>query len=82
MLNQYLRDARLPVLEYKLSPEGVAYRFANCQRGFTMPVRLCLNEVGPRRLVMPTTAWQTLPQPAVKALTVDADYYVLVRQSQ
>ncbi len=78
MLNQYLRDARLPVLEYRLTPTGVDYRFANCQKAFTMPVRLCLNDVGPRRLVMPTTAWQTLPQPAVKALTVDADYYVLV----
>ena len=78
LFNQYLRDARLPVLEYKVGPEGVAYRFANCQKGFAMPVRLCLNEAGPRRIVTPTTTWQVLKQPDVKAVTVDADYYVLV----
>ncbi|CCH01315.1 Peptidase M1 membrane alanine aminopeptidase [Fibrella aestuarina BUZ 2] len=79
LFNQYLLDTRIPVLEYKLSKDGVAYRWANCPAGFTMPVRLCLNETGPRRLLTPTTTWQTLKQPDVKAVTVDADYYVIVR---
>jgi aminopeptidase N len=78
LLNQYLRDKRLPVLQYTLTPNGVRYRFANCQPGFTMPVRLCLNDIGPRRLVQPTTQWQELKQPGVKAVAVDADYYIVV----
>lgn len=80
MLDQYLRDARVPTLEYKITPDGVAYRFANCQKAFTMPVRICLNEAGPRRVVTPTATWQTLHQPNVKEVTVDADYYVLTAQ--
>ncbi|MEZ0486535.1 M1 family metallopeptidase [Fibrella aquatica] len=79
MLNQYLRDARVPTLEYKITPDGVAYRFANCQKGFTMPVRLCLNDAGPRRLVTPTITWQTLKQPNVKEVNIDADYYLLTK---
>jgi aminopeptidase N len=79
LFNQYLRDRRVPVLEYALAPDGVRYRFVNCQSGFTMPVRLCLNDNGPRRLVMPTSNWQKLKQPGAKTVTVDADYYVTVK---
>ena len=78
LLNQYLRDARVPALEYRLVSEGLAYRFANCQRGFSMPVRLCLSDTGSGRIVLPTTAWQTLKQPGIKTVSVDADYYVSV----
>ncbi|MBO0949139.1 M1 family metallopeptidase [Fibrella forsythiae] len=79
LFDQYLRDARVPVLEYKITPEGVAYRFANCQKGFTTPIRLCLNDAGPRRIVTPSTTWQTLSQPNIKEVNVDADYYVLTK---
>ncbi|MBO0935935.1 M1 family metallopeptidase [Fibrella sp. HMF5335] len=78
IFDQYLRTAQIPTLEYTTSPTGIRYRWVNCLPGFTMPVRLCLNDLGPRRLVTPTTSWQELKQPAVKEVTVDADYYVLV----
>ena len=80
IFDQYLRTAQIPTLEYTVSPTGIRYRWTNCPPGFTMPVRLCLNDLGPRRIVLPTTAWQELKQPNIKEVTVDADYYVLVRR--
>ncbi|WP_375444956.1 M1 family metallopeptidase [uncultured Fibrella sp.] len=79
LFDQYLRDARVPVLEYKITADGVDYRFTNCRKAFTTPVRICLNDAGPRRVVTPSTNWQSLRQPNVKEVTVDADYYVLTK---
>ena len=79
LFDQYLRDARVPTLEYKITPEGVDYRFTNCQKSFTIPVGICLNDAGPQRIVTPSTTWQTLRLPNVKELAIDANYYLLTR---
>ncbi len=79
LFDQYLRDARVPTLEYKITPEGVDYRFTNCQKSFTIPVGICLNDAGPQRIVTPSTTWQTLRLPNVKELAIDANYYLLTK---
>ena len=77
IFDQYLRDVRIPVLEHRLVADGVQYRWANCVAGFDMPLRVCLNESGPFESLTPTAQWKTLPDKNVKALTPDANYYVL-----
>jgi len=77
VFNQYLRDVRIPVLEYRLVSGGVQYRWANCVAGFDMPVQVCLNEVGPYESLKPTSQWKTLTGKNITALTPDANYYVL-----
>ena len=79
VFDQYLRDVRLPMLEYRPVAGGVQYRWANCVAGFDMPVRVCLNESGPYELLTPTAQWKTLPAKNVTVLTPDANYYVLSR---
>jgi aminopeptidase N len=77
VFDQYLRDVRIPVLEYRPVAGGVQYRWANCVAGFDMPVRVCLNESGPYESLTPTAQWKMLPAKNVTALTPDANYYVL-----
>jgi aminopeptidase N len=80
IFDQYLRDVRIPVLEYRSVAGGIQYRWANTVAGFDMPVRVCLNESGPYEVLSPTAQWKTLTGKNVKALTPDADYYVLSKQ--
>ena len=80
VFNQYLRDVRIPVLEYRLTAGGFQYRWANCVAGFVMPVRICLGQSGPYQSIQPTAQWKTLPANGAAVLTVDPNYYVLCRQ--
>lgn len=77
IFDQYLRDIRIPVLEYRSVASGIQYRWANCGAEFDMPVRVCLNESGPYQSLLPTTQWKTLAAKGLKTLTPDANYYVL-----
>ncbi|MBC7568840.1 MAG: M1 family metallopeptidase [Spirosoma sp.] len=80
VFDQYLRDTRIPVLEYKLKNGVAQYRWTNCVAGFDMPVRVCFGMSPVYTNVLPTTAWQTMPVKNVVSLNVDANYYVNVRQ--
>lgn len=80
IFDQYLRDIRIPTLEYRLSGSGLQYRWTNCLAEFAMPVRICLNESGVYQSIQPSQQWKTLPAKGVTSLTVDPNYYVLVKQ--
>ena len=73
--NQYLRDVRIPVLEYYVKDNELNYRWSNCVDGFNMPVRIF---VASKPLNLnPTTNYNTIRlevnNPEIK---VDANYYV------
>ncbi|WP_299700322.1 M1 family metallopeptidase [uncultured Pontibacter sp.] len=73
--NQYLRDTRIPVLEYRQEKKKLSYRWANAVDGFDMPVKVYLN--GQETWLVPTTDWKEMKK--VKAgtkLTVDPNFYV------
>lgn len=80
VFDQYLRNTRLPVLEYRPVAGGFQYRWANTVAGFAMPVKVCLGESGPYRELQPTMQWKTLPAAGGTSLTVDANYYVLCKR--
>lgn len=77
VFDQYLRDTRIPILEYRPVAGGLQYRWTNCVTGFNMPVRVCLDEAGPYKLLAPTAQWKTLSAKGATAMTPDANYYVL-----
>ena len=79
VFDQYLRDTRIPTLEYRIKGKTLEYRWTNCVAGFDMPLEVCLDDNGPTQRLKPTTAWQKMTT-AGKALTADADYYVLVKE--
>lgn len=73
--DQYLRDTRLPALEYKLEKKKLTYRWTSVVEGFDMPVKVYLN--GEEQWLEPTTDWKEIKK--VKAgtkLTIDPNFYV------
>jgi hypothetical protein len=73
--NQYLRDTRIPTLEYFLKENALQFRWTNCVKGFNMPVRIFLN--GDEKWLQPNTEW-TIDSISIKnpQLKIDPNFYV------
>jgi aminopeptidase N len=54
--NQYVRDKRVPVLEYKWIDNKLNYRWTNCIAEFDMPLPIYIESQS--YILKPTTAWQ------------------------
>lgn len=81
VFDQYLRDVRIPVLEYYFS-EGktLEYRWTNCLPNFAMPVDV---QIGDQKMrIQATTKWAQMSVSAPDPLAVDPDYYVGVLKSK
>ncbi|MDN5204154.1 M1 family metallopeptidase [Fulvivirgaceae bacterium BMA10] len=73
--NQYLRDTRIPVLEYMFENGQLQYRWANVVAGFDMPVKIIIS--GKSHWIQPTDQWNSKKLRAGKTgLKVDPDFYV------
>ncbi|MEC5167312.1 aminopeptidase N [Flavobacterium sp. PL11] len=73
--NQYLRDNRVPVLEYFFNKGAVNFRWSNCFEDFNLPIKVQLN--GEEVLLNPDTNWTSLKVASTKSqLIVDPNYYV------
>lgn len=72
--DQYLRDYRIPVLEYEIKNDRFKYRWSNCVRGFNMQVAVSFGEE--ENIIYPTTSWKfdTLKDP-VSNVSINPDYY-------
>lgn len=78
IFDQYLRDFRLPILEYSVEGKKLRYRWTNCVAGFDMPVRV--NSPQPivgGQLLYPTTAWkETKVKKGTTTVVVDENFYM------
>jgi aminopeptidase N len=75
VFNQYLRDTRVPTLEYYIKDKLLVYRWINCVDGFNMPVQIALD--GKISNIQPKKQWQVLTlDTANPNLTIDVNYYV------
>jgi aminopeptidase N len=77
--NQYLRDIRVPTLEYTFQENALKYRWTNSVAGFDMPVKVSLN--GKEVTLNPKSEWNefTCPYKIVK-VEVNKDFYVLSKE--
>lgn len=74
--NQYLRDTRIPVLEYNIKGKTFSFRYTNIVEGFNMPVYITIDN-GQKIRITPTGNWQKLKQPApIKTISVDQNFYI------
>lgn len=73
--DQYLRDHRIPILEYKVENGVISYKWSDVIDSFEMPVDVTIDENEMR--LMPTTKWK---QVSGHTLGVDVDYYVESRK--
>ncbi len=77
IFNQFLRDTRIPVLEYRFNENGLMYRWGNAVRGFNMPVKVYLD--GKETwLDFTDRGWSFLESLEPCELVVDKDFYVAV----
>ncbi|MFV8355134.1 M1 family metallopeptidase [Flavobacterium sp. XS1P32] len=75
VFNQYLRDTRIPKLEYAVKNNQLSIRWTNSVTGFNMPVKVTIN--GKEELLQPETAWKTIPVTNDNLkLIVDPNFYV------
>ena len=75
VFNQYLRDTRIPTLEYFFKDNQFGYRWTNCVAGFNMPVKVTLN--GKEELLQPKTEWKNVPANTENSkLEIDKNFYV------
>jgi aminopeptidase N len=80
---QYLTTTDIPVFEYRLAGDTLAYRWTDVVPGFAMPLRV---RVAPDRWVAltPKEAWQTTTLPLADPgdFRVDENFYVVVRTAR
>jgi aminopeptidase N len=73
--DQYLRDHRVPVLEFKMNDGKIAYRWANVIETFDMPIDVTIDSSSVR--LTPTIEWKTI---AGESFMPDINYYILVQE--
>ncbi|MFC5190832.1 M1 family metallopeptidase [Algoriphagus aquatilis] len=79
IFDQYLRDERVPVLEYYYSDnQTLNYRWISCLSSFTMPVDVEI--AGEKIRIQPKTTWSELKVKIKSEVKVDPDYYVGLSQ--
>ncbi len=76
VFDQYLRNTKIPVLEYSLEKNKIKYHWSNCIEGFDMPVKVSVDG-GKMDFIYPNTSWKTIK--GKKDLKVDANFYVTGR---
>ena len=73
--DQYLRDTRIPTFEYALINGELTYRWANCVKGFTMKVKVYINEEV--HWLNPNNDWQSVKlEKPIHKVSVDQNFYV------
>jgi aminopeptidase N len=75
VFDQYLRDIRVPSLEYSFKGNSLRYRWTNVVDGFNMPVKVKIGQ-GKDQFITPSTDWKTIKVKDAKTLVVDRNFYV------
>jgi len=75
VFDQYLRDHRLPMLEYFVKDKVIKVRWSNAIDSFAMPIKVTIDGIA--RWITPTTGWQTIKNDITNpSFSVNKDFYV------
>lgn len=73
--NQYLRDTKIPVLEYKLKGGQLSYRWSNVVKHFSIPINVSVNKK--QTWITPNEEWQKFKaDKGVEDFSVDRNFYI------
>lgn len=75
--NQYLRDIRIPTLEYKIKDNELSYRYTDVVEGFDMPIKVLVDGVD--EWLYPNKSWKT-KNIKTKTINVDKNFYIDVKK--
>lgn len=77
--NQYLRDTRIPILEYTTNGRKLNYKWSNTVDDFTMPIQLAID--GKKQWITPTSTINTIKLKSKNAsIKVSNDFYIDVKK--
>ncbi len=76
--DQYLREANIPTLEYRIEKGMLSYRWTDCITSFDMPVYITIN--GEKTMIYPSTEWQELDRSKIEKVTIDKNFYINSKQ--
>ena len=71
--DQYLRDTRIPTLEYYFKDTKLRYRWSQVVNGFEMPVEIDASRE--KKWLFPTKEWQEIELNSSE-IDIDIDYYI------
>ncbi len=75
IFDQYLRDVRIPTLEYFVKNNEMQYRWGNAIDGFDMPIKVTF--AGKTQWLSPTSQWEKMSLEVKNSqVKVDANFYV------
>ena len=75
VFDQYLRDTRIPNLEYAVVDNQLRYRWGNCVNDFDMKVKVYIN--GEMHWIEPNRSWNSMDlKKKFQSFSVDKDFYV------
>jgi aminopeptidase N len=78
--NQYLRDIRIPTLEYTFQDNILKYRWTNIVAGFDMPIKTAIN--GTDVLLKPKEEWSEFNNSSkIEKVEVNRDFYVFSKNA-
>ncbi len=78
--DQYLRDTRIPVLEYMIKGKSIRYRYANVVDGFAMPVDVSIDK-GEMTRINPCENWEEIKtKNTPKSLQTDPNFYIHTKE--
>ncbi len=75
--DQYLRDTRIPILEYRIKKGKLEYRYTDIIPKFDMPIRVFVDKTP--IWIQPNANWQT-KQINDNAVTIDSNFYIKTKQ--
>ena len=73
VFDQYLRDIRIPVLEYFIKDGELNFRWAETIDGFDMPIEIIVDEN--KKWIYPVNSWKKITSKK-EYIEIDRDYYV------
>jgi len=73
--NQYLRDIRIPTLEYKINDNQLTYRWIHIVNNFDMPIKVSVNSS--EKWIFPSKEWKVLnANSTIRGFKIDENFYV------
>ena len=75
--NQYLRDTRIPTLEYSINNNELKYRYTNIVDRFDMPIEIQIDNN--HKWLFPKAKWQSMPIKG-NSIFIDPDFYIESKQ--
>ncbi|MEE9407160.1 MAG: M1 family metallopeptidase [Polaribacter sp.] len=77
--NQYLRDIRIPTLEYKLVENTLKYKWTNVVSDFNMPIKVYVNNEN--QFIHPSENWTNLKHTTrIDRFKIDENFYAFSKE--